>query len=256
VERATLYAIPGSHACRSATLMLDHKAFEYRRIDLPTGLHPLLVRLRGFPGHRSPIRSVDGSTPRMLTMLDRGGTVPALLIDGERVQTNHAIARHLDRLRPEPPLLPADADRRRAVEEAEAWGDDVLQMAARRVVLAASTHGLQALHERGGRGRLGPLLAPNEPMRVFASRGACMSFKVSQANEPELLDAVAPMIDQVDAWIAAGVLGGEELNVADFMIVPSLALLSYRPDLRREIAARPAGELLERVLPEPVALAA
>lgn len=46
-------------------------------------------------------------------------------------------------------------------------------------------------------------------------------------------------------------LDGEELNVADFMIVPSLALLSYRVDLRPVIAGRAAGGLLERVLPEP-----
>jgi hypothetical protein len=35
------------------------------------------------------------------------------------------------------------------------------------------------------------------------------------------------------------------------MIAPSLALLSYRLDLRDEIARRPAGRLIDRVLPEP-----
>ena len=50
-------------------------------------------------------------------------------------------------------------------------------------------------------------------------------------------------------------LDGAQLNVADFMIVPSLALLSYRLDLREQIARRPAGALLERVLPEAPAAA-
>ena len=57
------------------------------------------------------------------------------------------------------------------------------------------------------------------------------------------------MFDQIDAWISAGVLGGERLNAADCMIVPSLALLSYCRTLRPAIAARPAGTLLTRVLP-------
>ena len=39
------------------------------------------------------------------------------------------------------------------------------------------------------------------------------------------------------------------------MIAPSLALLSYRRDLRDEIARRPAVRLIDRLLPEPAAVA-
>jgi glutathione S-transferase len=251
MEQATLYVIPGSHACRSAMLMLDYKGTPFEVRELPTGLHPLLVRSKGFPGHRKPIRQVDGRTHRMLALLDRGGTVPALRLGEERVQTNHNIARFLDRLQGEPPLLPVDPERRAAVEEAERWGDEVLQMAARRIVLAASAHGLDAFRDRANRGRLGPLLSANEARRTMSSRGARVTFRVSRGKEAELLATLPPMLDRIDGWIEAGVLGGEELNVADFMIVPSLALLSYRVDLRPVIAERAAGGLLERVLPEP-----
>ena len=55
----------------------------------------------------------------------------------------------------------------------------------------------------------------------------------------------------IDAWLAAGVLGGEQLNAADYMIAPSIALIAYRLDLRPQIEARPAGAYVERVLPEP-----
>ena len=41
-----LYVIPGSHACRSAMLMLEHKRVPYRRVDIVTLLHPVVVRLR------------------------------------------------------------------------------------------------------------------------------------------------------------------------------------------------------------------
>ena len=61
-----------------------------------------------------------------------------------------------------------------------------------------------------------------------------------------------PENDAIDAWIEAGVLNGEHLYAADFMIVTSLALLCYRPDLGPELADRSAIRLIDRVLPEPM----
>jgi glutathione S-transferase len=248
---ATLYVFSGSHACRSGMLMLDHKGISYRRVDLMTGLHPLSVRLRGFPGSRAPIRSVDGRTRRSVSILDRVGTVPALRLGRERAQTNHHIARLLERVRPDPRLFPIDAQLRHEVEAAERWGDQVLQMVARRLVIAAALRGLGTIPGRGSRGRLGPLLSENERIRDLASRAAGRIFAVTPSSERDLLEELPATLDTVDAWISAGVLGGKELNAADLMIVPSLALLAYRPDLRPEIEGRPAGALLERVLPEP-----
>ena len=91
-ESATLYVIPGSHACRTAMLMLDHKAIAYRRVELITGMHPFAVRMLGFAGHREPIRTVDGRTHMALAMIDRAGTVPALRHGAERIQANIEIA--------------------------------------------------------------------------------------------------------------------------------------------------------------------
>jgi glutathione S-transferase len=252
-RQATLYVIPGSHACASAKLMLAHKDIAYRTITLPTGAHPLLVRMFGFPGHRDPIRSLDGETPAPLATLDRLGTVPALRIDGERVQTNRAIARHLERVRPLPPLFPADPARRQAVEAAERWGDEQLQMIARRLALAApAARGLDTLSERGGDGRLGALLSRNALIRRESGRVAArITFDASEKNEERLLAALPATLDQIDGWIAEGVLMAEEPSVADMMIAPSLALLAYRLDLREDIEARPAGELMRRMLPAP-----
>jgi len=66
---------------------------------------------------------------------------------------------------------------------------------------------------------------------------------------------LAEMLDRVDAWIAAGVLNGDQLNVADFMVVPSLALILYRPDVQPLFDGRPALGLVDRLLPEPGARA-
>jgi glutathione S-transferase len=249
---ARLYVIPGSHACRAAMLMLAHKGIAYELRELPSGTHPMVVRLLGFPGNRSPIRTVDGHTHAALAALDRLGTVPALAWDGERIQTNRSIARFLEYVQPQPPLLPAGEDARAAVEEAEAWGDEVLQMAARRIVMAAAARGADALHDGGGSGRLGALLVGNERVRIFASRlfGGVI-FRASAATEQALLAELPAMLDRVDAWIERGVLAGAELTAADYMIAPSIALLSYRRDLCAEIARRPAGALIDRLLPLP-----
>ena len=233
-------------------LMLEHKGIAYRRVELPAGPHPFAVRMLGFPGHRTPIRKVDGRAHRSLAMLDRMGTVPALRFASERIQTNREIARFLDREQPEPALFPSDRAQRQAVEEAESWGDEVLQMAARRIGLATAVHGLDELRGRGNHGRLGPLLSANEPMRVIVSRvSARFAFRANPDCESELLAALPAMLDRIDAWIDEGVLNARELNAADFTIAPSLALLAYRSDVRSQIEARPAGGFLERVLPEP-----
>jgi glutathione S-transferase len=250
-ELPVLYVICGSHACRTGMLMLAHKGIAYRLVVLRTGPHPLSVRMRGFAGHREPIRKVEGRTPASLAMLDRGGTVPALRYGSERIQTNRRIARFLDREVPERPLIPLDPAHRLDVEAAEQWGDELLQMTARRVLLATSAQGLDAIRNRGADGRLGPLLAAGERERLLASRMAGLFFRARGGSEKKLLPALPSLLDRVDEWIAAGVLNAAELNVADFMIAPSLALLSYRDDLAAEIQARPCGAFLDRLLPEP-----
>jgi glutathione S-transferase len=113
-----LYVIPGSHACRSAMLMLEHKRVPYRRIDVVTLLHPLVVRLHGFNAG-GQTRSAGGRRPLPLHIGDLMGTVPALASNGHRISTNYAIARFLDQQHPAPPLFPPDPEHRSAVEEAE-----------------------------------------------------------------------------------------------------------------------------------------
>ena len=59
------------------------------------------------------------------------------------------------------------------------------------------------------------------------------------------------MLDRIDAWIADGLLGGEQLNAADFMVAPCLALILYRHEAVPLFEGRPALELVDRLLPEP-----
>ena len=245
----TLYVIPGSHACRSAILMLDHKRVPYRRVDVLTLTHPLQARLRGFDAGGQTRRA---GTRRTLPIRlgDLLGTVPALAAGERRLSTNHQIARFLDEHHPERPLFPAGAEDRRAVEEAERWGNETLQMVARRLALAWAMREPAEAARRGADGRMGHLLYGRELVRrlVIPQIGRLV-FAAGGDAEHELLAELPRMLARIDMWIEEGVLNGEQLNAADFMIAPSLALLLYRPDMEAPLAGRPAQELVDRVLP-------
>lgn len=62
--------------------------------------------------------------------------------------------------------------------------------------------------------------------------------------------SLAARLDQVDSWIADGLLGGAELNAADFQIASAIALLVRFDDLAPFIEGRPAAQLAQRVAPD------
>ena len=245
-----LYVIPGSHACRSAILMLDRKRVPYRRVDVLTLTHPLVARLHGFDagGER---RVAGDRRPRLLRAGDSYGTVPALAAGDERISTNRQIARFLDERHPEPPLFPADPGRRQAVEEVERWANETLQMAARRITLAWAVRDPAALSGAGD-GRMGHLLYRRALTRrlVIPLIGRAV-FAVDEAAERDLLAGLPALLDRIDGWIRDGVIGGDQPNAADLMVAPSLALILYRPDVLPMFEGRPALELVDRLLPEP-----
>jgi glutathione S-transferase len=246
-----LYVIPGSHACRSAMLMLEHKQVPYERAEVLTLLHPLAVRLHGFDAGGETRRAGSGR-PLALRMGDHLGTVPALAADGDRVSTNYRIARFLDERHPDPPLFPADPDKRLRLEEAETWANDELQMVARRILLPVALRDPSEASRAAGEGRLGPLLYRQEiARRLIIPMIGRMVFNVGSATEQEMLAGLPPLLDRIDAWIEGGVLGGPQLNAADFMVAPSLALILYHPDVGPLFAGRPALELVDRLLPDP-----
>jgi glutathione S-transferase len=244
-----LYVIPGSHACRSAMLMLEHKRVPYRRVDIVTLLHPVVARLHGFNA-RGEKRNAGGKRTLGIRFGDRLGTVPALAAGDRRISTNHAISRFLDEEHPEPPLFPEDPEKRSAVEDAERWANETLQMAARRIPGAAIGRDPAGYSRSAGDGRLGYLLYKRElARRLIIPVIARAVFAASAERDP--VDQLPAMLDRIDAWIEEGVLGGAQLNAADFMVAPSLALILYRDDVKPMFEGRPALELVDRLLPEP-----
>jgi glutathione S-transferase len=247
----TVYVIPGSHACRSGLLMLEHKRVPYRRVDILTLLHPFVVRLHGFDAG-GQTRKAGGRHTFGLRLGDRFGTVPALAANGDRISTNHGIARFLDERHPDPPLFPVDPEQRAAVEEAERWANETLQMAARRIPGAALIRHPVEFGRSSAEGRLGYLLYKRElARRLIVPRILHGVFATSSKPERDPIAELPALLDRIDAWIADGVLGGEQLNAADLMVAPSLALILYRPDALPLFEGRPALELVDRLLPEP-----
>ncbi|MEZ5075825.1 MAG: glutathione S-transferase N-terminal domain-containing protein [Solirubrobacterales bacterium] len=225
---ARLFVIPASHPAIAAQLMLRHKGIEYRRTDLLPVVSKAVVRTLGFPGV----------------------TVPALKIDGAKIQGSRQIARELERLCPEPPLFPADPERRAAVEAAERFGEEQLQHPVRQLLWWAIKRDREPLRSYSEGAQIG--LPIGLAMKTAAPIVA-LSARFNEADDEHVrgdLEALPDLLDRVDEWIAADVLDGEQLNAADFQIAPSIGLAMTMDDLRPAIESRPAGALARRVVPD------
>ena len=163
------------------------QAAAYRLSQLPTGMHPLARARAGLPRPQAADPRGRGQYGPRLALLDRMGTVPALRYGRERVQSNRVIARFLDQRAARAAAVPGRRAAPTAVEQAEPWGDEVLQMAARRIALTGSLHGLDSLRDRGNSGRLGALLSPRSRCACSTPRGARMAFKANAQAEAQLL---------------------------------------------------------------------
>ena len=225
--KATLFAVPASHPSLAAELMLRHKGVEYRRVDLVAVVHRGVLRVLGFPGV----------------------TVPALRLEGERVQGTRAIAEALDALRPEPPLFPADPELRRAVTEAEAWGDEHYQPVPRRLVWAALRRDRSTMATYLEGAKLGVPVPVAARVGAPVVRAAVRANHATEENVRADLVNLPALIDHVDELLRAGTIGGAQLNVADFQIGTSTGLLATLEDVGPLLEGRPALEHARRVAP-------
>jgi glutathione S-transferase len=177
-------------------------------------------------------------------------TVPVLAIDGRRIQGSREIARELDRLRPDPPLFPADPERRAAAEEAERWGEEELQHPIRQISLWAMRADPAPIRSYMGRSVMGvPAALAARLAPPFIARGVRVN-EVTDETVRANLAMLDSLLDRVERWIAAGVLDGGELGAADFQIGASLRLLLTFRDLRPLIEDRPACRLARRAVPD------
>ena len=231
--RTTLYWFEISHPSQAVRLMLERKGIEYSTVELLPGMHPVLLRLLGFAGT----------------------TVPALRYGQSKLLGSTTISRFLDAVATGPSLFPRDPDARRAVEDAERWGEAELQPISRRIFRWAVA-GRSDLRRWMADEVVG-LPAPGLAATVNAPVARALARKV-HADEQHVRDdlrRLPALLDRVDELIGEGVIGGDEPNAADFQIGTSIWALMRFSDLRRFVEGRPAAVLAERLLPardEPV----
>jgi glutathione S-transferase len=223
----TLYIIHGSHPCVSAERALQLKGQPYRLHEMAPAAHVPEQWLRF-----------------------RKTTVPALVLgNGERIVGSRAIVHRLDQLVPEPPLLPADPERRAQVEAAELWGDEVLQANTRALFWTGVGRRPDAAASYQEGSKLPVPRAVAKLITPAIARLAAMRNQASEARARRDLAALPSQLDQIDAWIAEGVLGGEHLNAADLQLGSSLRMLASFADVRPWMEGRPSLALAMRAVP-------
>ncbi len=218
-----LYALPGSHPCAAVEVALKLKSIPFKRVDLL----PLTQVLAG-------------------PLLYGGTTVPGIRGNGERLVGSRAIMRRLDELVADPPLLPAPGDPSYArVLELERWGDEVLQSVPRRLIDAAFIRRPDTMESYAGDAKLPlprPLLRPALPL---TARLMAIKNKARDENARADMAALPSQLDRIDAWIADGLLGGEQPNAADLQIGSAIRLMMSIGDVRPLIEGRPARKLAD-----------
>jgi glutathione S-transferase len=227
--KVKLYGFTGSNSVYTGRLLLEHKGLDYEFVKLFPAAHAVILLMRGF---------------------DTMG-VPALKVDGVRVQGTRWIARALDELFPEKPLFPADPTTRRAVQDVERWGEE-LQNSVRRIFYCAARRDRQAFLSvmSAGRGRLGrATLRMASPVVIRLATGV---HRATDAAGREDIELLPERLDQIDAWIAEGLLDGPELNAADYQVAVNVSALLLCEDLAPFIEGRPAADLARRVAPDYV----
>jgi glutathione S-transferase len=225
---AKLYSVELSHPSLAARLTLERKGIEHRVVSVLPGFHPMIVRALGFPG----------------------ATVPALRIGGRRVQGTLEISRFLEELRASPRLFPADPEERRAVEEAERWGEQTFQPIPRRLFrwgTARHQYLRRWVVEEVVRMPLPGFMAwSNAPVARNLAR-------ISDARDDAVRGDLASLPDllaHADALIADGTIGGHEPNAADFQIATTVRVLLAYEDLRDAVSEHPVADLARRIVPD------
>lgn len=224
-----LYWMSISHPSQVARKMLDLKGVEYELVDVVPLNQRIHLRLAGFPG----------------------GTVPALKLDGRRIQGSRPIARALEARWPEPPLFPTDPAGQARVEEAERWGEEQLQPVPRRLFRYGFARNAQLRQEivRAQRLPLPALIAQaiRPGLEWYVRTVEADGRRATDAGVRADLAALPAMLDHVDRLLRDGTLTLDPPNAATLQIMASVNLLGRFADLAELIAgyacAEPAREL-------------
>lgn len=227
-----LYWMALSHPSQAVRKMLDIKGVTYELVNVLPLNQRLHLRVVGF----------------------RGGTVPAIKLDGRRVQGSREIARVLDELWPEPPLFPRDPVQRKRVEDAERWGEQQLQPIPRRIARYGAIRDLE-LRRWVARSAHMPAADLLARVTVPAVRYYARTIEADgrRATEPGVradLEALPRLLDHADQLLADGTLTVDPPNAATLQILSSISLIDALTDLHDLIGERPCATSARELFPD------
>jgi glutathione S-transferase len=226
-----LYWMDVSHPSQAARKMLDLKGVDYEVVDVLPLSQRLHLRLAGF----------------------RRGTVPALKVDGRRIQGSRQIALAVDQLWPQPPLFPSDPASRARMEEAERWGEQQLQPVPRRLARYGAGRDV-ALRRWAIEGQSLPaaeLLAriSGPLVRYYGRTFEVDGRRAEEAGVRADLTALPELLAHVDALLADATIVTDPPNAAALQILSSVRLLDSFADLHELVSTYDCAEQARLVFP-------
>ncbi|HET6506496.1 MAG TPA: glutathione S-transferase N-terminal domain-containing protein [Baekduia sp.] len=221
--RIVFHLLGPSHPCAAVEAALKLKGLDYERVELQPGAH--VERMAEIYGAERT-------------------TVPGAVIDDEPVHGSNAILERLEAIAPEPSLFP-DGELGERVVEAMAWGDAELQPLGRSLPWGSlhfrpEAAGTFAAHDAP------PLDPAGTDFAIKLIRGTWKYHKLTAVRLADDLAGLPAKLDRVDAYVADGVLAGEQPNAADLQIGSTLAVLRTVGDVRALIDGRPAEQVARR----------
>lgn len=208
--------------------MAEHKGIDHKMVWILPGIHPVMIHARGF----------------------RGSTVPAMKLGGKRYQHSREISRALEDAGPGPKLFPDAPRDRLEVEEAERWGEEILQEVPRRVYRWVAANSPEFRVQLAGEmGLPAPSISgrANAPVALLMGRRSGSSDQRVQAT----LSLLPALLDRVEQLLDHDVIGDpKNPNAADFQIVTSVRVLLTHEDIGSRIGDRDAAKWAMGLMPE------
>jgi glutathione S-transferase len=218
----TLYWMTISHPSQAARRMVELKGVDHKLVTVMPMAQKAHLRAAGF----------------------RRGTVPAMKVDGKRVQGSRQIARELDGRWPEPALFPSDREVRTRVEEAERWGEHELQPIPRRIfrfAVANDPDFRRGVLEMQSMPAVGLLMRVTPPIVRYYAKAPELDGRSGDADGVrDSLAALPALLDHADALIADGTLTTDPPNAATLQILATIRTLGVFSDLHEVLDGRPS----------------
>ena len=210
LDMLELHQFRHSAFCLKVRMALQAKGLSFREVEVMPGIGQIgLFRLSG------------------------QRQVPVLVDGDDVVADSSAICRHLEELRPEPPLIPSDPQQRAQMQLIEDWADTTLAAAVRAALLQAAADDAQ----------LRDVLLPDDvpsPVRQVMSGlpGGWLSSLgelLGQEQRASMLSSLCAVADGLDL---NGCLVGAAISLADIAVGAQLSLLRFPASAGDSLAGR------------------